>query len=630
MTSANEAAAPSALAVPAAKRRPTVHVQQLSWVLAWAIVFCDIGTSVYYVPGILYEQVGEYAPLFVAMVTIGFVMLSMKYVEISWRNPEGGGVVTVASKAFSPRWGALGGMLITVDYFLTSSISATSAFYYVGSLVPIFEDHVVAFSCIGLLFLAMLNVVGIRESATVSLWMAVAALAIDLWVIGAVLAHLGPNDMQRIIATLRHTEGLTMRHAFVGFAGAWLAFSGLESIAQLSPTMRPPLHRNIRTAMIAVIVTVVVTAPVLTLFSIGLLTPGGDVATERFISELGQIAGGAPTKLAVVATATTLLLFAANTAIIGGYHVFLALAHQGFLPKALLSRNRTFGTPHIAIAITTVVPVCVVIATGGQMVLLGDMYAFGLLGAFVLSSFGLDVIRWQLHRRGIQFYIGVLTTLMVLVAWCVNLFAKPLATLFGGGVTAVGMGIALGMREGWLTEAVYRVGFIGRLAQRAMAEAERKAEEGAVEIVSLAQARELQPLFPSHTLVAVRGKAPTLIREAVNRVRGRDERALYCVYVEEVPGLFLSDEAPEPNADGVASLRHAFEEARKLGVEIIPIWMISHNAAEAISRAADALDVDGVMVGVSRRSAIYHLLRGHVVKGLATKLPANCHLILCN
>ena len=69
MSSLTEVAAPTPSV--AAKRQPTVQVKELTWVLAWAIVFCDIGTSVYYVPGILYEQVGEYAPLFVAMVTIG-------------------------------------------------------------------------------------------------------------------------------------------------------------------------------------------------------------------------------------------------------------------------------------------------------------------------------------------------------------------------------------------------------------------------------------------------------------------------------------------------------------------------------------------------------------------------------
>ncbi len=29
-------------------------------------------------------------------------MLALKYIEISWRNPEGGGVVTITTKAFGP------------------------------------------------------------------------------------------------------------------------------------------------------------------------------------------------------------------------------------------------------------------------------------------------------------------------------------------------------------------------------------------------------------------------------------------------------------------------------------------------------------------------------------------------
>ena len=614
---------------PAAPRA-TVDARQLTWLLAWAVVFCDIGTSVYYVPGILYEQVGRHAPFFVALVTLGFVLLSAKYVEISWRNPEGGGVVTVAAKAFGPRWGALGGMLITVDYFLTSSISTTSAFYYVGSVLPVFEGYVVPFACLGIVFLAVLNIVGIRESATVSLCMAGAAFTIDIWVVGQTVAHLGIPGILELFHSLREARELGAREILIGFSAAWLAFSGLESIAQLSPAMKEPLKGNMRAAMIAVMVTVIVTSPVLTLFSVGILGPGGGAATERFISDLGMVVGGTTLKLSVVLTATTLLLFAANTAIIGGYHVFLALANQGFLPRLVLRRNRTFGTPHVAILITTIVPIAVITAASGQMVLLGDMYAFGLLGAFVLSSVGLDVVRWRLHRRGPVFYVGVLTSAMVIVAWTVNLFAKPLATWFGGGVTLIGMIIASGMREGWWTEALYRIGYVGRAAARTAAEAERLAEKTDVDIVSLAQAVELRPLFPSHTLVAVRGRTPMIIREACNRARGKGESAIYCVYVEEVPGLFLSGEPPEPNPDGITSLQAAAREARRYGVELIPIWMISYNAAEAIARAAEELEVDGVIVGVSRRNALYRLLRGQVVRGLAQRLPKSCRLILCN
>jgi amino acid transporter len=128
----------------------------------------------------------------------------------------------------------------------------------------------------------------------------------------------------------------------VGFSSAWLAFSGLESISQLSPAMRLPLRRTTRWAMAAVMITMVVTSPVLTALSIGLL-PEHFKATEseRFISELGRIVGGFGVKLAVVLTASSLLLFASNTAIIV-LHVFLP-GESEFLPKISL-RSKTFNT----------------------------------------------------------------------------------------------------------------------------------------------------------------------------------------------------------------------------------------------------------------------------------------------
>ena len=152
--------------------RPTRDTRQLTWFLAWAVVFCDIGTSVYYVPGILYGHVKDAAPFFVLLTTGGFILLALKYIEISWRNPEGGGVVTITTKAFGPMWGCLGGMLITVDYFLTTAISAVSGFQYLSSAFPALDHHIVLLACVGVGTLAALNIIGIRESATVSLVMA--------------------------------------------------------------------------------------------------------------------------------------------------------------------------------------------------------------------------------------------------------------------------------------------------------------------------------------------------------------------------------------------------------------------------------------------------------------------------
>jgi amino acid transporter/nucleotide-binding universal stress UspA family protein len=611
--------------------RPTRDTRQLTWFLAWAVVFCDIGTSVYYVPGILYGHVKNATPFFVLLTTGGFILLALKYIEISWRNPEGGGVVTITTKAFGPMWGCLGGMLITVDYFLTTAISAVSGFQYIGSAFPFLDNYLLILSCVGVAILAFLNIIGIRESATVALVMALSAFVINLVVIGAAFSTMNAAQWQTIVNHLSIGKEVSSYELVVGFGAAWLAFSGLESISQLSPAMRFPLRRTTRYAMTAVIITIIMTSPVLTALSVGLL-PDQIKATqsERFISELGGIIGGFGLKLAVVLTASSLLLFASNTAIIGSYHVFLALARQGFLPKILELRNRAFNTPQIAILIATSVPALLILLTQGQLLLLGDMYAFGLLGAFFFSSLSLDAIRWRLGRRDFGFWVGVLTTLMVMVAWGINLVEKNLATYFGGLVTLIGMVTAIGVRRAWFVDMLVQIPFVQRLQARAYRASEDWAEDELKGLVTLAEAVEVSALYPSSTLLALRDESPRLIQEGVTRAKGRGEAALYCIYVEEWPGLFAGNTPHVPNEQGVETLTAAVREVRGKEIEIIPIWTVSHNAAEAIANAAKELNVDAVIIGATRRSAFYHMLRGHVVKGLMKRLPRDCHLMICN
>jgi amino acid transporter/nucleotide-binding universal stress UspA family protein len=611
--------------------RPTRDTRQLTWFLAWAVVFCDIGTSVYYVPGILYGHVKDATPFFVLLTTGGFVLLALKYIEITWRNPEGGGVVTITTKAFGPMWGCLGGMLITVDYFLTTAISAVSGFQYIGSVFSAVDNHIVLLSCAGVGILAVLNIIGIRESATVALVMASAAFSVNLLVIGFAVMTMNVEQWQNVLSHLSLRKEVSSYELLVGFSAAWLAFSGLESISQLSPAMRLPLRRTTRLAMAAVMFTMIVTSPVLTALSIGLV-PDQLRATqsERFISELGLVVGGLGIKLAVVLTASSLLLFASNTAIIGSYHVFLALARQGFLPKILELRNRAFNTPHIAVLIATSVPVLLILLTRGHLLLLGDMYAFGLLGAFVFSSLSLDAIRWRLGRRDFGFWIGVLTTLMLMMAWGVNLVEKQLATFFGGAVTLIGMLIAFGVRRGWFIEALTQIPFFERLQARAYRASEDLVEDELKNLMTLAEAVEVKPLYSSSTLLALRDESPRLVEEGVTRAKGKGEAAVYCIYVEEWPGLFAGTTPHAPNEQGIETLKTALQAVRENQIEMIPIWTVSHNAAEAIANAARALDVDAVIIGVSRRSAFYHMLRGHVVKGLMKRLPPDCHLMICN
>ena len=122
---------------------------------------------------------------------------------------------------------------------------------------------------------------------------------------------------------------------------------------------------------------------------------------DQFISALGGYAAGPLLQTEVAASAGLLLIFASNTAIIGCYHVFLALSKLRFLPEVLQHRNRWRKTPQWSVLAAITVPIAVVVISQGNVGLLGDMYAFGLLGAFSVTSVCLDIVRWR-ERRALR------------------------------------------------------------------------------------------------------------------------------------------------------------------------------------------------------------------------------------
>src|SRR3989440_1078420 len=142
--------------------------RSLGYFLCWAVVFADIGTSVYYTPGILYHQVGIHAALFVGMTLFVFILLTIKYAEVAIRYPEGGGVVTVATRAIHALAGLVGGLFILVDYFLTSALSALSGVIYLGVLLPALGPVVVPVAVLAIAALGVLNLLGVKSSARAS------------------------------------------------------------------------------------------------------------------------------------------------------------------------------------------------------------------------------------------------------------------------------------------------------------------------------------------------------------------------------------------------------------------------------------------------------------------------------
>ena len=604
----------------ASNRRNAVHIGRLGPLLCWAIVYADIGTSVYYVPGILYGEVGTSAAAFVLATAIVFIFLAEKYADISARYANGGGVVSVATDAFGPRVGALGGMLILVDYFLTAAISSVSGFAYLATLFPSLAPAVPALAVIGLVLLGVLNWVGIRESAAVSAVIGTAAFATLIALVGFAAWSADGAQWATMASEFGAVRDLQLDDAIIGFSGAWLAFSGLESLAQISPAMATPRRRSAGIAMALVVVAVLLTSPMLTAFSTNLVDPHG-LNPDALQSELAFVVGGPWLRALVVITASGLLIFAANTALVGAYHIFGALADGEFLPGLMLRRSRRFGTPTLAIGCAVAMPILVLGMTRANIGALAELYAFGLLGAFTLSSVSLDRVRMAEGQRGLHFAVGVATTVTVFVAWFTNLFAKPEATIFGGGLTLLMMVAGLLYRRGlWRPRASVSV---------RPEEAERiaAARPAAAEILTLAEAIELTPAYRPKTLVCLRTQNRRLLEESAAHLVGHEQVDVALLFIDEVAGLFVPrDTEPSHEARQVLEDSVAFLNAR--GAAAIPIWRVSNDAGEAIADAAARLGVDAILIGTSQRGMLWKMLRGNVLSRLTARVPARTRLVI--
>jgi amino acid transporter len=366
-------------------------------ILCWAVVFADIGTSVYYVPGILYGNFGTLAGFFVLLTMSVFVLLTLKYAEVTHRFPQGGGVVTVAAQAINHWVGALGGMFILVDYFLTAAISCVSGVIYFSVVVPAIGPRFLEVTIGILILLGILNWIGISESAKVSLVGAVIAFVSDLAILFTVFTHISFAEFLSLFPAMFVHQKITPVYLLTGFAASFLAFSGLESISQLSPVMKTPRKKVAGMALLLVVLTIGITSPLLTILST-LLQPHeatDPVLSNQLISLLGGHWGNVFLQTEMAISASALLVFASNTAIIGSYHVFMALGRMEFFPAFVLQRNKLRGTPHYSIALATGIPIAILIVARGSLDLLGNLYAFGLLGAFTLTCLGLDLVRYR-------------------------------------------------------------------------------------------------------------------------------------------------------------------------------------------------------------------------------------------
>jgi len=462
----------------------------LAFISFWrvaAIVLNDMGSSAFYAGAIAEHFVGKPAPWFVLAIMLLAGAVAALYIESCGMFVRGG-VYRVVKEAMGSTLAKFSVSALMFDYILTGPISGVSAgLYLVGLLNELLQHaHMRTLPMnLGAAFFAILvtiyfwweNIKGIPESSekalrimyvtTIMVVIMVAWCCYTLWVKGG---HLPPWPHLRNITYLTGEHGgalgwlrgtslpykVGLIGIMIGLGHSVLAMSGEETMAQVYREIEHPKLPNLkRAALIIFIYSLVFTAGV-AFFSV-MIIPDSVRASfqDNPIGGLAMyLAGPLSLKLAfrafVVVVGVLMLAGAVNTAIVGSNGVLNRVSEDGILPEWFRKPHRRFGTSYRILNLVVALQLITIILSRGDIFLLGEAYAFGVMWSFSMKGLAVLVLRYKEpgkreYRVPLNFHIGkteiplgLAIITVTLISLCViNLFTKEVATISGIAFTIV-------------------------------------------------------------------------------------------------------------------------------------------------------------------------------------------------
>ena len=187
----------------------------------------------------------------------------------------------------------------------------------------------------------------------------------------------------------------------IGLGHSVLAMSGEETMAQVYREIEHPKLPNLKKAgMVIFLYSLIFTAGVA--FFAVMIIP--DSVRGKFsdnpISGLAMYLVG-PLSLAdafrifVVVVGVLMLAGAVNTAIVGSNGVLNRVSEDGILPGWFRHPHRRFGTSHRILNLVVGLQIFTIMLSRGNIFLLGEAYAFGVMWSFAMKGLAVLVLRYK-------------------------------------------------------------------------------------------------------------------------------------------------------------------------------------------------------------------------------------------
>jgi amino acid transporter len=471
----------------------SVMLTFISFWRAAAVVLCDLGSSAFYAGGIAEQAIGAAAPWFILAIMLFSFAVRAVYVE-SCSMFTRGGVYRVVKEALGGGFAKLSVSALMFDYILTGPISGVSAGQYITGLMnelmqvaassqwlpPAMMDahhHPYQFDMnyTAALFAAAVtiyywwqNIKGIEESSGKALRVmqitSVMVVILLLWGVFSVMVrgvHLPPPPT---VANLKFSDdalgflkGTKLVPVFglfgilMAFGHSVLAMSGEESLAQVNREIEHPKLKNLKRAAIVIAIYSLIFTGGATLLA-SMLIPTWQrthIYQDNLIAGLAMYMVGPlfwriAFRIFVVLVGFLILSGAINTSMIGSTGVLMRVAEDGVLTDWFRKPHHRYGTSSRIINLVFVLQMITIVASRGDVILLGEAYAFGVIWSFTFNSLAMLVLRWKYHgERGwkvppnlrigkYELPIGLFSVFLVLLSVAVvNLFTKSVATMSG-------------------------------------------------------------------------------------------------------------------------------------------------------------------------------------------------------
>ncbi|MGZ3874666.1 MAG: ethanolamine permease [Mucilaginibacter sp.] len=318
------------------------------------------------------------------VITIMYVTFIFSYTELTTAIPHAGGAFAYAYRALGPFGGLLAGYATLIDFLFATPAIAFALGAYLHFLEPAIP---VLYSALffNVVFI-VINILGVKESATFSLVITLLAVAELLLFLGIVSPHFKSDNF------MSHPMPFGWTGIFAALPYAVWFYLAIEGVAMVAEEVKDP-KRNIPKGYISGLATLIFLAFGVMIFTGGItdwrkLSSLDYPLPEAISVVLGK--GSSFTKIFASIGLFGLIASFHGTILASSRQVF-AMARSGYLPRGLSKINSKFKTPHWAIISGGAISFAALYTgTTGQIVILSVM---GAVFMYMMSMISLFVLR---------------------------------------------------------------------------------------------------------------------------------------------------------------------------------------------------------------------------------------------